>query len=127
MKIYDVRLWKRQYVDLWTIPHFLIGVLFAFFALFEKLSVFNSFYLLVACAVLWELFEVKYNLTEPFTNRIVDVFASISGFYLTIILIDFYKPSETIFMEWFYFTSFIYVISNIIGWVCRQSRLAHER
>ncbi|HMP67122.1 MAG TPA: hypothetical protein PKA60_00025 [Candidatus Paceibacterota bacterium] len=122
MKFYDVKLWKRKYIDLWTIPHFLIGVIFAFVAIIENFSVFNSFYLLVALAVLWELFEVKYNLTEPFTNRIVDVFASITGFYFAVVLIDYFDPQGDLFRNILYFLMIIYVVSNIIGWLCKHLR-----
>ena len=122
MKFYDVKLWKRRYIDLWTIPHFIIGVLFAFYALLENFSLFSSFYLLVAIAVLWELFEFKYDLTESFTNRIVDVFSSITGFYLTVVLVYSYDPSDSVFTFWFYVSIIIYIVSNIVGWICHHIR-----
>ncbi|HMP85487.1 MAG TPA: hypothetical protein PKE08_02355 [Candidatus Paceibacterota bacterium] len=94
MKFYDYVLWKRKYVDLWTIPHFLIGVLFAFYAIWADMPILTSFYIMTLVAVLWEIFEIKFDLHEEFTNRISDVFSSITGFYLSIVLIDFFNYLE---------------------------------
>jgi hypothetical protein len=62
---------ERRYLDLWSVPHFLVGVGLALcgVALWE----------VAALAVIWELIELLCRVREYPSNRVVDVVLAIAG------------------------------------------------
>ena len=62
---------EGKYVDWWSVPHFVVGVLFAL------VGVGIAF--LVAIAAVWEIVEICARTREHATNRVVDVVLAASG------------------------------------------------
>lgn len=65
--------WGREgkYLDPWSIPHFMTGVLFGLLGI-------GAFWV-VAIAITWELVEVFSRIDEHLTNRAVDVVLAGAG------------------------------------------------
>jgi hypothetical protein len=73
----NARTWGREgeYIDLWSIPHFLLGV-FAFLLGIDLAHV-------VVVAVAWELIEVAARVREHTSNRVTDVVLAVAGWLAT--------------------------------------------
>lgn len=69
---------EGKYVDWWTIPHVIAGVLLAW------ASVCLAF--VVAIAIVWEIVELYARTPEPLTNRTTDVTAAIVGWIIANVL-----------------------------------------
>src|SRR4051812_42924950 len=65
-------------VDLWSIPHYLTGVLFGLFGI--------GFGWVLGAAVTWECIEVASAVEEYPTNRVADVLLAIAG-WITAMLV----------------------------------------
>lgn len=111
MQWHDIALWEQLYVDLWSIPHFLIGVIIAFIGSYFGISNKNSFIGAIVITTGWELLEFAFNIEEFLTNRFTDVLFSLIGLSLAIWLIK--KRSKSLFIT----IVIIYVVSNLIGWM----------
>ncbi|HEY5924561.1 MAG TPA: hypothetical protein VIV11_22940 [Kofleriaceae bacterium] len=65
---------EGKYFDLWSIPHFTAGVLFALFGI--------SLGWLVAIATIWEVVEIYARSREYPANRVADVVLAAAGWLL---------------------------------------------
>ena len=66
---------ERKYLDLWSIPHFLVGVLL-------WLAGVDLIWTIVI-AVTWELIETVSRVYEHPTNRVMDVVLAVAGWTIT--------------------------------------------
>jgi hypothetical protein len=66
---------ERAYVDLWSIPHFLVGV--------QLWLVGVDLIWTTVLAVTWELIETASRVHERSTNRVTDVVLAVSGWLIT--------------------------------------------
>lgn len=75
-------LWQGAYVDLWSIPHFLFGMLVGVAAFLLQLPFPEGLLACIAVAVLWEFFEKATGLSrvEYFSNHISDIVVAAVGF-----------------------------------------------
>lgn len=107
------------YVDMWTVPHLLLGVLTFVFFVDRRFRVRSAIFLTIAIAIFWEFFEMRVRVEEVLSNRIVDVLISVVGFYV-IYFID----KKTGFMSksmkkdtlWRYVLTF-WILINALGWM----------
>ena len=69
--------WGREgrYVDLWSIPHFLVGVVACLLGL-ELVHI-------AAIAIVWELVELAAHVREYPANRVIDVVLAVAGWSVT--------------------------------------------
>jgi hypothetical protein len=65
---------ELRYVDWWSVPHFLSGVLLAMFGI--------GVAWVAALAIAWELIEITAAVDEYPTNRVVDVVLALAGWLL---------------------------------------------
>lgn len=77
-------LWEQPYLDLWSIPHVLTGVIIALCAAWVGLAWWRGFLAALIIAVAWEAFEkiTRYSSTEYASNQVSDVVMSLLGFAL---------------------------------------------
>lgn len=79
--IFDERFWREgKAADVWTVTHFLFGVIGALTLLLVGFSPATSFVALFLAAVAWEAFEYAVDIKETLKNRILDVAITLVGF-----------------------------------------------
>jgi hypothetical protein len=84
-KIYTSDPWKNgKFVDLWSIGHFILGMLLAYAIPFLEIRFSWAFFTALLIMFLWELFEVFAKIKETMTNRIIDILLGLLGFLLII-------------------------------------------
>lgn len=110
---------EGEYLDLWSVPHFLFGVILFIFLINKKVKTNTAVFIVFLLAVFWEFFEINVRLNEFFTNRITDVIVTLIGFYLL-----FFINKKTNFMQnsvqretaWRYIMTF-WILLNALGWM----------
>lgn len=108
---------KGKYIDLWTLVHFLFGVLFVFAANFFELTLLPALIILIALTTVWEVLEfVSRNAVEPFSNRVTDVIVAVIGFALMYTLLLVNTLEKEIYVIIFSVIAFVFVVLNINGW-----------
>jgi type III secretory pathway component EscU len=76
-------IWKHgKYVDLWSLVHFLSGVLLAAVTQRLDLPFFWALAVSVVALVAWEWFEALKKIIEPSVNVTVDIVIGLVGFLL---------------------------------------------
>ncbi len=81
MKFHDIRN-DGKYLDLWSLNHFLSGIVYAGWVFqlgFSLWFVFVSYFIL---AVAWELYEFYADVFEHLGNKAMDVITGVMGFLL---------------------------------------------
>jgi len=114
-----MNIWKEgKYIDLWLIPHLLIGILLGQLFLLINFNLTISLIIILALAIIWELFEIIIKIKEAIPNKIIDVLAAIVGFYI----IKYLYLSFDIFKNWisFFILLIIYSVITIHGLVSRK-------
>ena len=74
--------WERSYVDLWTVPHALMGMLMAAAGVFWDVDVWLGLLAVLVLALFWEWIEYVTTISkvEKMTNKVSDVLAAIFGY-----------------------------------------------
>lgn len=115
--------WLRgRAFDLWSIPHFLFGILMAFVPPLMGISFSMMLTLTAILAVLWELFEMYIGIKETILNSLLDVFLPIVAYILTsyILLSSSYHRDNLIVIATAFFI--LYLFTNISGWLAYRRR-----
>ncbi len=115
--------WKKgRAFDLWSIPHFLFGVLMAFLPPLTGLSFLTALSLTLILAMLWEVYEKLVNIKETAQNSLLDVILPVVAFTLTSYVLRLYLFSHDtlLFIASFIFVG--YVLINLFGWLAYLRR-----
>lgn len=109
--------WEQPVLDLWTIPHFLTGVLIALAVRALGANVFLGFLASAALAVLWELFENLLHVSDAefLSNQFADILFTQIGFLVTILLIR-EKHQKKLLSRIGIIVSVVFVITVVLGW-----------
>lgn len=108
-KKWYIRIWDEgEYIDLWSLNHFLFGFILAKITTIIKIDFLISLFTILTAATAWEIFEIKRHVRETDMNRIVDIFIGLFGF-----LIFFYYIDGSEFIDDVVFT-FLFLIPAII-------------
>lgn len=70
-------------IDLWSVPHFLFGVLAALAVPLFAIPFWPTLAATLVAAVLWEVFEKYIDIKESHQNQILDVAFAAIGFAIT--------------------------------------------
>lgn len=70
------------YIDMWTLTHFLFGVILFFPFTIKKVNIYIQIILTFLVAFFWEVFEISVKIIEYPTNRVVDIFVTVLGLIL---------------------------------------------
>lgn len=120
MIFWNIELWERAYIDLWSIPHFLFGII-GFYILYKAgFKKITSFALVFLFAVLWEMFEFFTPVQEYFTNIVTDVVLALLGFIFIIFVRKFWKSSDN---KLFKYSIYLFVISCALGYLASFIRM----
>lgn len=102
------------FVDMWTVAHILFGLI-CFFIIYENIKNFKKSLLIIfLLAVFWEFIEIKINVEEFFSNRIVDVLVTLIAFFVIYFLSKKNKVIKNKIL--FYVILFVYFCVNFFGW-----------
>lgn len=120
--INHANLWAEgKYVDLWSMPHILSGVIMG--GVFNWLG-FNFWLNLTVSAVLmisWEFFELyALDVHEHLSNKIMDVVTGLLGFFMMCSLIN--KYTLTPLIPYLVFFSAVYIFLNVWGYLAYEKR-----
>ena len=87
--------WERPFVDLWTIPHTLLGVLVAALRLVVGASTLQGWYLLAVMAIVWEGIEYVTGISkvEAPTNSVTDVIVALAGYAVASAALPVLRPT----------------------------------
>ena len=112
-KLVRTDIWREgEYVDLWSIPHFLSGVvtgLVAHFVGFEALPTFIIVFILL-CA--YEMFEALVKIEETKWNRTFDVIIGMAGFAPIYLFLPQYLSEVQLGAS----LGFLFVFNSILSW-----------
>jgi hypothetical protein len=111
---------EGKWLDLWSVPHFLSGIVLAFCVYFFHFGVPASFVIAVLLLVAYEMFEVIAHIEETRTNRFMDVVVGMVSFTPTFLLASRVSTETQIFI--FILVLVIDGILSAIGW--RESQKA---
>lgn len=76
-------LWKhRRYIDLWSLVHFLSGMLLAAGCVYVALGFAHALMLISALLIGWEILEWLAGISETAGNIILDLIIGVAGFLL---------------------------------------------
>lgn len=80
--------WEQHYIDFWSVPHFLTGVLFGLAILVADKNKYWGFALCAAVTIAWELLEnvAKVSAFESSSNQVTDVALSLCGYLVAMAL-----------------------------------------
>jgi hypothetical protein len=74
-------LWKKgKYLDLWSLIHFVCGLVFGSIMVLFTGSFGLSFLVVFILKIVWEIYEFKTGIIEEVPNKILDVVVGLIGF-----------------------------------------------
>lgn len=110
--------WERAYIDPWTIPHTLFGVVASFLTVFTGIGLWVGFGFTTVIAIGWEIFEhlTKFGNEEAITNSITDIIVAQVGFIVGIYILSKVSGSTD---RWVLFSivTIIWIAFELLGWL----------
>ena len=122
MKIDHAKLWAEgRYIDLWTIPHILAGVLLGGYLYWLGVSFEINLAVTTILVISWEFFELHFlGVHEYFTNSLMDIIVALIGFAFMYFLIIKYSL-ETVIPHLLVLTA-VYIFLNAWGFLAYQKK-----
>jgi len=116
-------IWKKgRVLDLWSIPHFLFGVLFACVPFLVPLTLATTFLIMLGIALVWEMLEWFVGIRETVWNNISDVLLPCISFYVTTEALLYYNVLREQLYVFFGAVLSVYLFTNISGWMAYRKR-----
>jgi hypothetical protein len=89
--------WREgEYIDFWSGPHFLSGVLLGFVGYLVPLPFSEVFLLVLALLIIYEMWEAAIEIGEYLENSVLDVVLAIFGFIGAYRLSEMYLTDEVV-------------------------------
>lgn len=114
----------RKLIDFWSVPHFMAGVVAALVTIVFALPPGLIFFMTLVLAILWELFEARFNLGEVSLNVGSDIALPLIAFPIVYILASRPELGMEHRVLLLVIASSIYVYTNVISW---QARIDGDR
>ena len=109
-------IWREgQWLDLWSVVHFLSGASFGLGFYFLHLGAVASVVIVFLLLVAYEMWEVIVKIEETPTNRLMDVVVGMVSFLPTFLLLDPHLYIEQV-MVVFGVVLFTNITLSILGW-----------
>lgn len=108
--------------DWWSVPHFMFGMVTALLAITFIWPAFELFLITLVLALLWELLEKKYRLSEAPGNAWVDVLLPLIAFVMTYYLVDTSTLNHDGHVGLLTITLMLYCVINMLAWRARYAR-----
>lgn len=109
----------RNLIDFWSVSHFMAGVVSALAAVVFSLPSVPMFFVTFVLAILWELFEARFNLGEVSLNVGSDVVLPLLAFPVVYTLASRPELSAERKTLLLVIAFLIYVYANVISWRAR--------
>jgi hypothetical protein len=89
--------WRGKYVDLWTVPHIISGIVIAYLVYFADIKFDVGFWIALTIGIGWELFErvTRLSRTEAYTNSLCDIITAQIGFVVAFLLLQKFNSPTT--------------------------------
>jgi fructose-specific phosphotransferase system IIC component len=113
---------KRSGFDLWSVPHFLFGIITGTLPALIEISFYSALLLTITLAILWEVFEKITSVKESFQNIVLDIILPIFSFTLTSFVLIVYPMHPNDILVVTTAVSAIYIFTNISGWLAYRRR-----
>lgn len=113
---------KGRAFDLWSIPHFLFGVLMAFSPGVTGISLPTALSLTIILAMLWEVYEKFIDIKETVQNILLDIILPIASFMLTSYMLHRFPLSDEQRMLFGGAVLALFAYTNISGWLAFRNR-----
>lgn len=117
--------WREgEYLDLWSVPHFLSGMVVAFALFFLGFEARSAFVIAFLLLVGYEMFEAIVKIEETRWNRVLDVVVGMVSFTPTFLLVP--KIDLGLAMYVCAVTVFVDAVLSYSGWRASQKAAALE-
>lgn len=113
---------KGKAFDLWSIPHFLFGILTAFLPALTDLSFLTALALTIILGMLWEIYEKFVAIKETVQNSLLDIILPIVAFTLTSYVLRIYSFHREELLVVATAVFIVYAFTNISGWLAYRRR-----
>jgi hypothetical protein len=110
--------------DIWSVPHFLFGVVAAMIAAVFSFPFFETLLIVLALAVAWEFIETAFGISEYGWNMLTDIVLPLAAFIVTTLLVDRADIDRDHRVALLVISVMVYVFTNVIAW---QARLNGDR
>jgi hypothetical protein len=112
----------KKLIDPWSVPHFLFGVVAALAVVTFSWPIFASFFAVLVVAILWEILEKYFRLSEAPGNAWVDVLLSLIAFTVTLPLVLSPSITREQCAALLIVSVFLYLTTNYLSWRARLER-----
>lgn len=120
-----ISVWKnKSYIDLWSVNHFLAGVLLEGVAVFVGMEFWASFIIAMLILIGWEIFEITNHIEETIGNRFTDLFLGAIGFLLLHYLFTSWLSSVGFYIT-FIIALIVWVVLELWGFCAYRSVKNH--
>ncbi len=119
-------IWREgAYLDLWSVPHFLSGMVVAFSLYFLGFEARSAFIIAFLLLVVYELFESVAKIEETKWNRVLDVVVGMASFSPTFLLVP--RIDATYVLVAFGAIALADAILSFFGWRASQKAAELEK
>ncbi|MFH1667465.1 MAG: hypothetical protein ABH884_00370 [Candidatus Komeilibacteria bacterium] len=105
-------------VDLWSIPHFLFGTLWAGFIIYLGWPFWMGLLVGIIVMIAWEFYEISVSVKEVIYNRTMDVVLGAFGYIIMFCLLNVLTRSVSIYI--YIILLIIYIVINTIGYLSHK-------
>ncbi len=113
---------KGRAFDLWSIPHFLFGILTALLPSLIDMSLLTALTLTLLFAMAWEIYEKFVSIKETIPNSLLDILLPVVAFTLTSELLLVYPLHDDNLLVFATAVFALYLFTNISGWLAYRRR-----
>lgn len=118
--------WREgEYLDLWSVPHFLSGMVVAFSLFFLGFEARSAFVIAFLLLVGYELFEAVAEIEETRWNRVLDVVVGMVSFTPTLLLLPRIETRYAIAA--FVIIAILDAVLSYFGWRASQKAAVLEK
>ncbi len=115
--------WKRgRAFDLWSIPHFLYGILTGMLPSLTEMPLLTALMLTIALAIVWEWYEKLIGIKETALNIAADFILPILAFTCISFLLRVYPLHPDSLSVILGAVVILYAYTNISGWLAYRRR-----
>jgi hypothetical protein len=113
---------KGRALDLWSIPHFLFGVLTSFLPQLLGISFLTALSITIILAMLWEVYEKFADIKETVLNSLFDILLPIVAFVLSsvVVISNSFHHDDLLVIAVAIFLVYLFTLTS--GWLAYRRR-----
>ena len=112
----------KKLIDPWSVPHFMFGIVMALAAAAFAWPAMQAFFGIIILAILWELLEMRFRLSEAPGNAWMDVLLPLIAFTATYPLVSDPAISNERRLPLLVIALILYGMTNYLSWRARFER-----